>query len=663
MRNIIFFRNITLFCFLSLTLNLSFGQTHYVELEKDASGVDIAAHLPGLNEKAGELCAFFDSLGYAGKFKVFSAGFFVEQEFYDPYKYPVAFENLRVIAANSSQYYLLFGRQNDVSNGVFSKYWVDLVIPSVIGQNCDLSIEKDLIYIKIKSLFDANTPIVANSIFAELEKNAMSLVLSDIKNRLLCCTGNQSACNKPCLTYEEEKILLATKHFAYLGDINLVNGQTKPADSTTQSRISATIRNDANIQINYNGVQSNLETEANAITAALGLSPSSIIITKSVNLCEYGYSLYDNLNQGQPLKIWFHILISQFPELKVELYFKSNVNLSDATSNLVSEYLLAGKVFQDLGFGEMIMNNENTSITLIDLIKGNSHPNVPDPEDPGPLITQAYKSQNAVNMDHATSGSLTITGAKRNMKDFWKIYAELNPGRLSLDNIEDAKALVAPKVNQQWVNSFPEAERPFWQSRIGEKLIHHHNDQSKWAVALPEDVHVKHSKFLHARLNKLEPKGNYTMTGWRNYLRGFAPVMSTAGFFFNLDSPDAQVNWFPDFTNGLGEIRYDVESNTYTKITSVGQMPEKNSPHFGWKDVLYFTTYIAILWDENEHVYQPIGAVADGYIVRFTKECFDRPRNNLITHFEHCFLSETECTQKVFIHNILNPMPRCKNEY
>ncbi|BBB64202.1 hypothetical protein UNDKW_5929 (plasmid) [Undibacterium sp. KW1] len=80
-------------------------------------------------------------------------------------------------------------------------------------------------------------------------------------------------------------------------------------------------------------------------------------------------------------------------------------------------------------------------------------------------------------------------GFPRDAGKFWKQWIELNPESISKNNrylIENYDRLkVSPRVDQTWIQSFPEHG-----NYLSDVLIHHHVDHGKYTIPVPGKTHV-----------------------------------------------------------------------------------------------------------------------------------------------------------------------------
>lgn len=82
------------------------------------------------------------------------------------------------------------------------------------------------------------------------------------------------------------------------------------------------------------------------------------------------------------------------------------------------------------------------------------------------------------------SGAGTKNGGIRNSKEFWRRWADQNPETLSPANKSRVKEGISPKVDEQWAQHFPEHVK-----HNGDTIVHHHVDQGRYAIPVPESAH------------------------------------------------------------------------------------------------------------------------------------------------------------------------------
>lgn len=93
-----------------------------------------------------------------------------------------------------------------------------------------------------------------------------------------------------------------------------------------------------------------------------------------------------------------------------------------------------------------------------------------------------------------TSGTATQAGGVRNSRQFWNEWQKLNPQSISPENAKLIKKGLAPKIDDTWVQVFPE-QAPY----MHEKLLHHHVNHGRYAIPVPESTHVGSGGAWHGR--------------------------------------------------------------------------------------------------------------------------------------------------------------------
>ena len=165
----------------------------------DASGFNTDSYQDTLQAVAAKLCAIFDTTGFAGQFKVYDFGFYLHQK-NTTGGYPEPFAQKLIEVQDSSPYYLLFGKQTD-RNGIYTKFWVDLVLPTDPPFSCIDSMSSELrddITDKLK--FVANTEPFSNDNFASAEIRAIDTLTKFLANVLECCGAQQRSGGDFCTT-------------------------------------------------------------------------------------------------------------------------------------------------------------------------------------------------------------------------------------------------------------------------------------------------------------------------------------------------------------------------------------------------------------------------------------------------------------------------------
>ncbi len=145
----------------------------YVRME-DASGLNTDPYQGALQAAAAKLCEIFDSTGFAGQFKVYDFGFYLHQE-NTTGGYPEAFAQKIEEVQSLSPYYLLFGKQTDPT-GVYTRFWVDMVLPDTGIFYCI-----DRLSLSLRGDLTAKYGIIANAVHDANEKTYLRYHEAEIK--------------------------------------------------------------------------------------------------------------------------------------------------------------------------------------------------------------------------------------------------------------------------------------------------------------------------------------------------------------------------------------------------------------------------------------------------------------------------------------------------
>jgi hypothetical protein len=121
----------------------------------------------------------------------------------------------------------------------------------------------------------------------------------------------------------------------------------------------------------------------------------------------------------------------------------------------------------------------------------NAVPAVPCPK----TVAEQHISRHVIDMNNAPAKSdLTALGFKRNGPWFWRQLRQKTPELFSDGNKRAIAKGRSPVVDETWVKYNPQHA-----SQMGEKLVHHHIDQGRFASGLPESLHESLFKWLHNR--------------------------------------------------------------------------------------------------------------------------------------------------------------------
>ena len=101
-----------------------------------------------------------------------------------------------------------------------------------------------------------------------------------------------------------------------------------------------------------------------------------------------------------------------------------------------------------------------------------------------PLHAARPDPQYSIDTSTFTGSDLTSGGGIRNSKQFWKDWANKPNNGLSEDNLNRIIVRKSPIIDDEWLRVFPE-HRDF----VGEIIEHHHVEQGRYAIPLPETLH------------------------------------------------------------------------------------------------------------------------------------------------------------------------------
>ncbi len=187
-------KNIALFILL-VCFFLSFAQRSaaqcYVPLA-DASGFNTDPYQAELETTAAKLCAIFDTMGFAGQFKVYDFGFYLHQE-NTTGGYPEPFAQKIAEVQALSPYYLLFGKQTDKS-GVYTNFWVELKMPDTARFSC-MTVLQRVVYAKRvdKNTIDKYAERNNNKdAYYEAEIAGMQELIKIVNEIKDCCIANRN---------------------------------------------------------------------------------------------------------------------------------------------------------------------------------------------------------------------------------------------------------------------------------------------------------------------------------------------------------------------------------------------------------------------------------------------------------------------------------------
>ncbi|MDC2663187.1 SpvB/TcaC N-terminal domain-containing protein [Bacteroides ovatus] len=159
-----------------------------------------------------------------------------------------------------------------------------------------------------------------------------------------------------------------------------------------------------------------------------------------------------------------------------------------------------------------------------------------------------------VDMSKASGNSTTIKGFPRNFEYFWNQMLKEHPEMFSKENVKLIQSKHAPIVDEQWI-----AHNKTHVNFKGNKLVHHHVEQGRFAVPIPEEVHRMYYSQLHGI-----KRGKYNAN--MRFLKGNV-LFSSIGALLNItslfiDSPNSPIYMFLKPGEGKQNRAYiDFETN------------------------------------------------------------------------------------------------------
>ncbi|HAD14682.1 MAG TPA: hypothetical protein DCF33_19825 [Saprospirales bacterium] len=271
----------------------------YVRME-DGSGFNTDPYQDTLEAVAAKLCAIFDSTGFPGQFKVYDFGFYLHQEITNG-GYPEPFAQKIAEVQGLSPYYLLFGKQTD-KGGVYTRFWVDLVLPDTSYFSCVTENMHEL----YKSDFEA----IANLHFAGKdagyfflsEKFVIDSVANMVTKFLNCCDDNNRSGCDVCPSSNQIVNFFNSRGFASI-EVTNMNITGIPLN------IESNILNYGTINASWNGQMINLNQDLKNIFerySQAGVGSKGVITTDAI-FCNEDLldSYYDWINDNSLRnKIW-----------------------------------------------------------------------------------------------------------------------------------------------------------------------------------------------------------------------------------------------------------------------------------------------------------------------------------------------------------------------
>lgn len=309
----------------------------YVRME-DASGFNTDPYQDTLEAVAAKLCAIFDSTGFPGQFKVYDFGFYLHQEITNG-GYPEPFAQKIAEVQELSPYYLLFGKQTD-KGGVYTRFWVDLVLPDSGEFECiDLMSSGFRDNIKEKTQVIANTIHAKNyngiELFYKAETGSIDTIISILTRVFGCCDPNNRPGSCSSCLYSPDEIFNLFQANGFLKiPVTIVNlkvsqnDSTRVLDSLNLMKLAINFDDLSNLEISIDGETFDLDDNIATLLASL---PSDVnakgVFTDNNSFCFVNPNKYFNeINLSQfGTYCWIHVWNDPLLiDLRQYLFFKIN---------------------------------------------------------------------------------------------------------------------------------------------------------------------------------------------------------------------------------------------------------------------------------------------------------------------------------------------------
>jgi len=251
---------IILFCVLYINAQCYIQKT-------DVSGLDLSTYQSGLNQAA---CSARDSLPmeFQSQFKVVTFGFYVHSPSFNS-GIEQSINISKTVANNESQYYLFIARQSD-PNGLFTKFYVDIKIPSSGSFSCIDSSKIQIIKQTVQQTITTRYQLNGNSpfMYADAEKAGI-----EILSKLFGALKSGNCC---ILTDETIENWLTSEGFLKLEVNCKVLGPLSARPSDPQNRsLNDYVEDFANLSIEVKGTAIDLEEKINNFINAKGFGSSN----------------------------------------------------------------------------------------------------------------------------------------------------------------------------------------------------------------------------------------------------------------------------------------------------------------------------------------------------------------------------------------------------
>ena len=345
--------------FLFFFMHMLHAQSCYERLF-DASGLDTAPYQQALEDSACALRAVFPA-EFQGLFKVYDVGFYLHNTVTSGY--PQVFETAKDTVASKSPYYLLFGKQTD-QNGIYTRFWVDLKLPTTGKFGCiDLvsptlraDIKRKIEYVTSETYKNDGK---AYYLYAHAEMEAMSALKKIVKDYVNCCnlqsrnTGDSSSCQAFLFPASLTEVTYSGLNYIEMKqDVGANFGQAFPKPhylstrpSNAQSPLAHISGLDVSAQVKFNGneIFDTITVRGIGEITVSGIKDTVSFLEHSAKQDLYNRQITANLIAKLPAKIVFFDDLKIIWEMKVKRAGEPEGGWEPVGESVNDLYLTLGK--------------------------------------------------------------------------------------------------------------------------------------------------------------------------------------------------------------------------------------------------------------------------------------------------------------------------------
>ncbi len=214
-----------------------------------------------------------------------------------------------------------------------------------------------------------------------------------------------------------------------------------------------------------------------------------------------------------------------------------------------------------------------------------------------------------IDMTNAPKSSkLNAKGFPRNGRWFWNQMKARHPEMFSAKNKALIKAGKSPVIDAKWTEFNPS------HASYKGKLVHHHVDQGRFAVGIPEEAHNNLNSKLHARTGS-KARGFFRQT--MKYVNGFAFALTAFDLFS--DNPDSMGNLFDQSSGNIqeGKLYKNTDGGYYSISDRTFETDENGEIESVTATVTIYSDYT---YNEETGEYEGVGESKKAEVTQYTGE-------------------------------------------